>query len=143
VSRCLRRLVEWDAPILGLGMVVIPKLLLERLSGKVDEATFETWGREMARDFLKPATIYSLGEFTLGSVVEVLRRTSVYSGRFNFDFGQGSDSRKRVVVLRHDQGRLWSRYYMGLLDETFKVLLGEEMTVAYTDSLCIAQLTTR
>lgn len=140
VNRSIRKLIEWDVPILELGMVVVPKLLLDRLSGDKDEQKFAEYGREVARDFLKPATQYVIGEFTTASAIEVMRRSSLYSGRFSFDFDEGHDSRKQVLVVRHDQGRPWSSYFAGLLDETFGVLLGMDAKVEYTDSLCIAQL---
>jgi hypothetical protein len=140
VNRCLRKFIEWDAPILELGMVVEPKLLVDRLAEDKDESQFEEYGRDVARGFLKPATLYVMGEFTVASSVELLRRSSLYSGKFRFDFVEGHDSRKQVLIIRHDQGRLWSSYFAGLLDETFKVLLGREVRIEHTDSLCIVQL---
>lgn len=140
VNRSLRKLVDWDIPLLELGAVVVPKLLIDRMAEDKDEQKFGEYGREVARDFLKPATLYVTGEFTVASSIEMLRRSALYSGRFRFDFGEGHDSRKQVLMIRHDQGRLWSSYFAGLLDETFKVLLGEELRIEYTDSICIAQL---
>ncbi len=140
VNRSLRKLIEWDAPISELGLVVVPKLLLDRLTDGKDGQNFEENGRSVARGFLRPATQYILGEFTVSSSIEILRRSSLYTGRFSFDFDEGHDSRKQVLILRHDQGNLWSRYFFGLLDETFKVQLGEQARIEYTDSLCIVQL---
>jgi hypothetical protein len=141
VNRCIRKYVEWDGPSQEFGVVVIPKLLLDALAKEADAETFERYGREVARDYVRPAAIYLTGEFTVASSIEVLRRGAVYGGSFRFDVDEGRDSRHRVIVLRHDQGRLWSRYFAGLLDETFKILLSEETNVICTDSLCVAQMT--
>jgi hypothetical protein len=140
ITRGLRKFIEWDLPIRELGLVVVPKLLLDRLSGDKDERKFGEYGREVARDFLRPAAVYVTGGFSVASAIEVLRRSSRYSGRFNFDFDEGEDSRKLILIVRHEQGRLWSSYFAGLLDETFNALLGKEARVEYTDSLCIVQL---
>jgi hypothetical protein len=140
VNRCIRKFVEWDSPSFELGVVSVPESLLDKLARDKDEEALEVFGREVASDFVKPATEYVLGEFTVESAIEILRRSSLYSGRYTFDFANGHDSRNSVIVLRHDHGRLWSRYYAGLLDETFKVLLREEVKATYTDSLCVVQL---
>jgi len=142
VNSLLRRYVEWDSPAMSLGYVVVPSLLLDELAKAKDEETLEQLGRKVARDFLIPATVYALGETTVASAIEVMRRASLYTGRFGFDLQEGRDSRSHVLIIRHDQGRLWSRYYVGLLDETFRVLLGEAAKTTYTDSLCILQLAT-
>jgi len=140
VNRCIRKFVEWDSPSFELGLVSVPETLLDKLARDKDEEALERFGREIARDYVKPASEYVLGDFTVGSAVEILRRSSLYSGNFSFDFASGHDSRNNVIVLRHDHGRPWSRYYAGLLDETFRVLLGEEAKATYTDSLCVVQL---
>jgi hypothetical protein len=140
VNKCIRRYVEWDSPSVKFGIVAIPKLLLDALAKEEDEETLERHGREVARDYLRPAATYLMGEFTVSSAIEVLRRGAVYGGSFSFDVDEGRDSRHRVIVLRHDQGRLWSRYFAGLLEETFKVLLGEETKLICTESLCVVQL---
>lgn len=72
VNRCLRKFAEWDVPILELGMVVVPKLLVDRLAEDKDELRFAEFGREVARDFLKPSTEFVTGEFTVASSIEVL-----------------------------------------------------------------------
>jgi hypothetical protein len=140
VTRSLRKFIEWDVPIVELGMVVVPKLLMDRLATGKDGKELEEYGREVARDLVKPAAVYVTGEFNLDSAIEVLRRSSRYSGRFSFDFEEGLDSRKQVLIVRHEQGRVWSNYLAGLLDETFRVLLGKDAKVEFTDSLCIVQM---
>jgi hypothetical protein len=143
VTMSLRKLVEWDIPIMDFGMVVVPDLLLARFSGDKDEATFERFGREVAREFTGPMVTYAIGDFTVASSVEFFRRAALYSGRFKFDFGEGRDSRSYVMIIRHGRGRSWSRYYLGVMDEVFNVLLGQEAKIAHTDSLCICQLRVR
>jgi hypothetical protein len=87
--------------------------------------------------------IYIFGEFTVTSVVEFLKRAALYSARFSFDFVDARDSSSHVLILKHDRGRPWSRYYLGLLDETFHVLLGEHLKTAYTETMCVGQLRLR
>jgi hypothetical protein len=140
VNKCIRKYVEWDRPSVEFGIVTIPKLLLDVLVKEKDGEALEQYGREVARDYLRPAAMYLVGEFTVASAIEVLRRGAVYGGSFSFDVEEGRDSRHRVIVLRHDQGRLWSRYFRGLLEETFRVLLGEETEIICTDSLCVVQM---
>jgi hypothetical protein len=139
-TRSLRKFIEWDVPIVELGMVVVPSLVLDRLASGKGEKELEEYGREVARDLIKPATVYVTGEFTVASAIEVMRRSSQYSGRFSFDFDDGLDSRNQVLIVRHEHGRVWSSYFAGLLDETFRVLLGKDVKVEFTDSLCIVQL---
>lgn len=140
VSTSLRKLVDWDIPVVEFGMVVVPDLLLAKFSSDKDEATFERFGRELTREFTDPVVTYAIGEFTVASCIEFFRRVALYSGRFKFDFVEGRDSRSYVMIIKHDRGRAWSRYYLGVLDEVFNVLLGQEAKIAYTDSLCICQL---
>ena len=126
VSMSLRKLVDWDIPAVELGMVVVPDLLLAKFSSDKDEATFERFGRELTREFTDPVVTYAIGEFTVASCIEFFRRVALYSGRFKFDFVEGRDSRSYVMIVKHDRGRAWSRYYLGVLDEVFNVLLGQE-----------------
>jgi hypothetical protein len=41
VGRSLRKMVDWDIPVMDFGMAVIPEILLNRFSSDKDEATFE------------------------------------------------------------------------------------------------------
>ena len=140
VGRCIRRFIEWDAPVSEFGMVSAPRLMLDELITAKDGDALERLGRQVAREFLKPATEFIMGEFTTEGAAEILRRAALYGRRFGFDFGDGRDDRSWVIVLRHEQGAKWARYYAGLLDETFRVLLGRTMKIASTDTLCVAQL---
>jgi len=141
VNKCIRKYVEWDGPALELGNVTIPDLLLDALVRDRDGEALEGYGREVARDYIRPAATYMLGDFTVDSALEVIRRGSLYSGAFSFNVDEGHDNRHRVIVLKQERGRLWSRFWAGLLEETFKVLLGEETKIISTDSLCVVQLT--
>jgi hypothetical protein len=143
VNRCIRRFVEWDSVAKGFGMVATPKMVLDRLAIGKDGDEFESLGRAVAKELVKPSAEFINGEFTVASCVDVFRRSSTYGGGFSFEFGEGRDSRSHVIALRHDQGQLWSRYYAGILDELFRVLLGEEAKVSYTDALCILQMKAR
>jgi len=142
VNKCIRKYVEWDAPALELGNVTIPALLLDALARDKDGDALERCGREVARDYIRPAATYFVGEFTVDSALEVIRRGSLYAGAFSFNVGEGRDSRHRVIVVKQERGRLWSRFWVGVMEETFKVLLGEETKIISTDSLCVVQLTT-
>ena len=139
LNSLLRRYVDWDIPSAQLGYVIAPRLLLDELAKDRDEEKMEQVGRKVAKEFLKVATVYIYGELTATTAVELMRRASLYSGRFGFDLDEGQDSRSHVIIIRHEQGRMWSRYYLGLLDETFRVLLGEQVRTSYTDSLCVLQ----
>jgi len=140
VNRCIRRFVEWDALTAQFGMVTVPRLVLSELAGGKDTDAIERLGRMVARNFLEPAATYSLGTFDVASAIEMLRRSSTYGGRFSFDVGDGHDSHSHVIVIRHDEGWTWSRYYVGLLDEAFRVILGKDTKITFTDALCVAQL---
>jgi hypothetical protein len=125
-------------------MIGFPKLVLAKLVKGRTGDELEGIGRQAARENFKPAAEFVMKEFTIASCIEVLRRMSAYGERFIFEFGEGKDSRKHVIALRHDQGELWSRYYVGLLDEIFRILLGEEgVKITHTDSLCILQMASR
>jgi hypothetical protein len=140
VTRCVRKYLDWDLPSMHIGMVSVPKMLLAKLSKDADGETLEMYGREVARNWVKLGAEYITGTFSVASAIEILNRTSLYGGRFSFDFVDGADSTNHVLVVRHDEEPQWSMYYVGLLEETFKVLLGEETKVAYTDTLCILQM---
>ena len=139
-AKCLRRYVEWDVAAPEFGVVASPRLLLNELWRTMSEGDLEGLGRRIARDVVGPGTQYMMGEFNTANAIEVLRRASIYGRNFGFDMMDGRDSRNHVLVLKHDQGMLWSRYYLGILDETFRVLLGQKLKVTVTDDLCVAQL---
>jgi hypothetical protein len=141
VNRCIRRYVEWDYPSAEFGMVSVPNLLWEELTKDKDGSALEQLGRKVAQEYLRPAALYLTGEFTAASATEVLRRASLYGGTFSFNVDEGQDTHNRVIVLRHDQGSLWSRYFVGLLDETYGVLLQRQIKMTYTGSLCVVQMT--
>jgi hypothetical protein len=140
VNQCVCRFLDWDVPSRQFGFVSIPKMVLDRLARDKDGETFEALGRELAKNLDKPMAEFISGEFTVASSIELLRRLSRYGGRFGFDVGEGRDSRSHTLVIRHDQGPLWSRYFYGVLDELFRVLLRQQTKISYTDSLCIVQL---
>lgn len=139
--RCVRKYLDWDLPSIHIGMVSVPQALLTELGADKSSETLEKYGRLVAREFVKPGAEYILGEFTVASAIEVLTRASLYSGRFRFDFVDGADSRNHVLVIRHEERPQWSMYYAGMLDETFKVLLGQDAKLATTDTLSILQMT--
>ncbi len=145
VSRSLRKFIDWDVPTLDFGMVIFPKILVDRLALLGTEETLEKYGREVARELIMPVATIVSREFTVTSAVEVLRRVSLYAGtfRFNFDYEVGRDSRTLVLLIRHDNGRLWSRFYFGMIDETFRVLLKEDVKTECTDLFCTARLALR
>jgi len=117
-----------------------PKLLINEAFSNKSGEDLENLGRRVAREFLKPGTEYIMGEFSAANAIEVLRRASVYGKRFGFDLTDGHDSRSFVMILRHDQGAAWSRYFFGILDEAFRALLHQSIRITYTDALCVAQL---
>ena len=139
-ARCLRRYVEWDVAAPEFGIVAAPRLLLNELSHTSKEDDLERLGRRIAREVLGPGTQFMMGEFNVANAIEVLRRASIYGRNFGFDMMDGHDSRNHVLVLKHDQGLRWSRYYRGILDEAFGVLLGQTIRLTVTDALCVAQL---
>lgn len=143
VGRALRKMTDWDMPGVKLGFVTTSSALLSLLGEGYGEDEMKAQGRRIARDFMKPATEYMFGKFSLDSSIELLRRSSIYGGRMSFDFVEGSDSRKSVLLIKHGQGRKWSSYYSGMLEETFNVLLGYPGRSTQTDSLCIMQLDSR
>lgn len=140
INRQLRRYVDWDIPALDLALVTVPKMILDKFASRTTDENMELDGREVTRDVIRPATLQILGEFSVSSVFEIYRRSSLYGGRFHFDFADGKDNTSRVFVIRHDSGPKWSRYYYGSVDEAFRVLLRKEIRTEYTDSLVIAQL---
>jgi predicted HicB family RNase H-like nuclease len=71
VNRCIRKFVEWDSPSSEFGVVSVPKSLLDGLVRDKDEEALERYGREVARNLVKPAAEYVLGEFTVESAVEI------------------------------------------------------------------------
>jgi hypothetical protein len=143
VSSILRKYIEWDRH-LNIGMVVIPRTIIEHMPVERDTKSFEELGRKVARDFavhdfLPP---YS-GELSVGSVIEAFETASSYGGMFKVDIEEHPESGELRLALRHDEGALWSSYYVGLLDEAFRVIFGKKVTITHTDRLVVARIGTR
>jgi hypothetical protein len=140
INRTVRKLVEWDMPARKFGLVMTPEALLIKLLERYDDESCLELGRASAREYIKPLAEYLYGEFSLETSILLFRRSSQYGGRWEFDeVVDLADSKKHVLILRHNQGHKWARYYHGLIVETFRGLLGKNAKVESTDNLCIAQ----
>src|SRR5579863_8411185 len=84
-NRTVRKLVEWDVPARKLGLVTTPEGLLNRLLDRYDDDGCLELGRASARDYVKPFVVYLFGEFSLENTILLLRRSSQYGGRWEFD----------------------------------------------------------
>jgi hypothetical protein len=139
-NRTVRKLVEWDVPARKFGLVMTPEGLLNKLIDKFDDASCLELGRMSASEYFKPLAEYLYGEFSLTTSILLLRRSSQYGGRWEFDdVADVADSRKRILILTHNQGPKWARYYHGMILATFRDLLGKNVKVESTDYVLIAQ----
>jgi hypothetical protein len=140
VNRTVRKLVEWDIPARKFGLVIAPEGLLSTLIDRYDDESCIELGRASAREYIKPFAEYLYGEFSLETSILLFRRSSQYGGRWEFDdVVDVADSRKHILVFKHNQGHKWAKYYHGLMVETFRILLGKDAKVESTDYVIIAQ----
>jgi hypothetical protein len=137
VNRAVRKFVEWDIPSEKFGMVIIASALLNKLFDEVDEQTCFKLGRSIAVEVFRPFMEYLFGELTVRASILLLKRASEYGGRFVFD--EARDTKKHILIIRHDLGQKGSMYYSGLLEGVFRDLLGKHLKVDCTAALCIAQ----
>jgi hypothetical protein len=140
VNRTVRKLVDWDMPARKFGLVTTPEGLLNKLIERYDDESCLELGRASAREYIKPFAEYLFGEFSLQTSVLLFRRSSQYGGRWEFDdVVDVADSKKHILIFKHNQGHKWARYYHGLMLETFRDMLGKNAKVESTDYVTIAQ----
>lgn len=138
MNSIIRKFVEWDIPAEKIGLRSIPEALLSRLIGEKDDEKCNELGRWVAREVFRPLAEYIFGDLSIHTSVQVFKRISQYAGRLRFD--DTTDSRKHILILGHNQGHSMSKYYGGVMEGVFHDLLGKQLILECTDSLCIAQL---
>lgn len=138
VNRLIRKYVEWDIPAEKFGLGPVASVLLNRLFEDIDEESAGELGRWTAHEFTAPFCRYLFGELSFDTIVHTFRRASVYGSRYAFD--TTSDSRNRIIVLRHNGGRKVSLFYAGIFKGLFTEALKMEVSVESTHDYCIAQV---
>ena len=138
INRLIRKYIEWDIPAEKFGLGPVAAILLNRLFDEVDEETSAEIGRWAAHEFFSPFCRYLFGELTFQTTILTFRRASDYGSRYSFD--TTSDSRHRIIVLRHNGGNKVSSFYAGMFKGLYSDILKMELSVESTHDYCIAQL---
>jgi hypothetical protein len=138
VTRALRKFIEWDLIGEKLGITSVFSTTLTKLLEDRDEAQCYDLGKWAAKEAFKPFTEYVFGEFSITSCIESFRRFSMYSVGTEFDMT--SDNKKLLLVLRHNLGPKWSKFYQGVMSGIFEEEFGREMKIQTTGTLCIVQI---
>lgn len=140
INRLIRKFIEWDVPAEKFGLGPVAAILLNRLFDEISEEASGELGKWAAHEFFSPFCRYLFGELTYETSILTFRRASEYGSRYAFD--TTSDSRNRVIVLRHNGGPKISSFYAGIFKGIYSDILKMELNVESTHDYCIAQLRT-
>jgi hypothetical protein len=138
VNKLIRKFVDWDIPAEKLGIVHVPAVLFKRLFDSFDDDAAEGLGRWLAHEHYDPFFKYVFGELTFEKTVDHFRMGSEYGGRFSFAIN--SDERNHTIVIKHNAGMKFSRFYAGLLKGVYTDILTMDLKVECTADLCLAHL---
>jgi hypothetical protein len=138
VNRMIRKSIDWDIPSEKFGTAAVPSVLIRRLFDETDGEAPENLGRSMAREFFEPFGKYLFGDFTFETSILLFRRMSQYGGLLTFDTSH--DSKKHIIILRHNAGQNVTSYYSGLLHGVYGDVLKMNPKVEGTRDICIAQI---
>ena len=140
INRTLRKFVEWDIPNQKFGAIMTPERLLNKLIERYDDESCLELGRASAREDFKPLAEYLYAKFSPQTAIHLFRLISHYGGYLDFDVvADLMDARKQILILRHHQGHKWGKYFQGLIEEVYQVLLGKAIKIECTDYVCVAQ----
>jgi hypothetical protein len=139
VNKLIRKFVDWDLPAEKLGIAHVPAVLFKRLFDNIDDNAAEELGRWLAHEHYDPYFKYVFGELTFEKTVDHFRMGSEYGGRFSFAIN--SDERNHTIVIKHNAGMKFSRFYAGLLKGVYTDILNMDLKVECTADLCLAHLT--
>jgi hypothetical protein len=138
MTRALRKFIEWDLTGDKVGITSHFSAILARLLDDREEVQCYDLGKWSANEAFKPYTEYVFGEFSVNSCIESFRRFSLYSVGMQFD--TTSDAKKHLLVLSHNLGPKWSKFYAGMMTGVFEGGLGREIKTETTNNLCIARI---
>ncbi len=137
VTRNLRKLIEWDSALPVGGLAVVTPELLVRLLEKQSVAESKELGEWVGRSFWLPYVKVMLVSVNLPNLLEVLRRLSLYGGRFSFD--HIVEGRSHRIDLKHSMGLRWSAFYAGALKVAFEEGLNIELQLKVSKDDCVAR----
>lgn len=139
-NRLARKYIEWDLPAERFGLGPVAAILLNRLFDQVNEEEAGELGRWTAHEFFSPFCRYLFGELTVDATISTFRRASDYGGRYTFD--STSDSRSRVIILRHNGGPKISSFYTGVFKGLYSDILKMQINAESTHDYCVVTVRT-
>ena len=119
VNQLLSQALDWDILAAKAGWVPMPKPALINIMEKLDEKTIteiaESNGKTVPKDFLH----IMKGAYSMEAFLDVLKNRSSAAG---FNYTEISENDFVKIVMLHDMGIKWSKYFKAYFDSTFKQL---------------------
>ena len=131
VNDLLKDTREWILPSREVGFVSLPKILLVKIMDHLSEKQFIEIANYIAKEEVKKMMFVFKDEHSVKAVVDVIESWAKGS---NFEFhAEKIDDNIQKMLIKHDMGPKWSKYYQQLFSEIFKDLLTDQIGIEITD----------
>ena len=119
VNQFLTQVFEWDLLAAKAGWVPIPKNALVNILDKIDEKTIlelaEINGKTIPDDFL----LAMKGRQSIEDLLEINKNRAFSAG---FGYSEILENDFLKIIIQHDMGMKWSKYFKTYYDTAFKSL---------------------
>ncbi|MDE1862392.1 MAG: hypothetical protein KGI33_05725 [Thaumarchaeota archaeon] len=128
--------IEWEVNSVAAGWIVMPKPFLVELFKLIDKGKIEKTISDLSTHMAKDMNLYMRGKHDLESWLSILRARAQRSG---FNLTEYDDERVHEIVMQHDMGENWSRYFKIFYQNVFDDLgVGTEFD--YTDNTLVIKI---
>jgi len=119
VNQMLSQVLDWDILAAKAGWVPIPKNALVNILDKIDEKTIlelaETNGKTIPNDFM----LAMKGRQSIEDLLEINKNRAFSAG---FSYSEIIENNYLKIIIQHDMGIKWSKYFSTFYDTAFKSL---------------------
>ncbi|MDE1765670.1 MAG: hypothetical protein KGI27_05240 [Thaumarchaeota archaeon] len=130
--------LEWELSAAAAGWISMPKSFLVEFMKLVDEKEMERIISKLSKEMAKDMDLYMRGKHDVESWLSIIRARSARSGFELTEYGEGNTLE---LVIQHDMGKKWSRYFKTFYENVFYDL-GIKADFDYTENTLAIKLDT-
>jgi len=137
VKQVLEKYIQWDKFASKIGVIPVPKAILDALGGDMDEKQIDKVIK-VVLPMIKDAVMFMKGGYDLKRCIEILEDYMRATGMKSDHRIEGS---LHHYIIQHELGIKWSRFSEQLLKEIFhKFVPDKELKCQVTETTVIATI---